>query len=532
MPVRLSTSRTALIVTLLILIATASLVVASRPAAATTTDTLAAPNRLTAGTQVTSQNGNLRLVMQSDGNLVLYTASGRAVWATTTLVAVGSNDNPYAPGTLDRGQSLRSGQRLVSPNGAMQAVMQSDGNFVVYVNGKATWYTRSSGWPGAYVVLQTDGNFVLYTSGGAALWSARTNGTAGNQLIIGNDGDLRLYTPLGQVPWQSAGAALPQLFPPATSAPPTSTSRYIRDLTGSAAHDVPLMQSRGCTDARANPAGHKYLITLPMGAQYTDINGGWGVALSAVGTPISNSAVVTAVDAYVDGYASCMASYSQLLLSIATNNDSGEYPPPASNPNGCPSVPAGAADPLGAAGGQVWATQIVNAIQSHAATKGQITVGGGNDIEPGFAGCENEAEAWTKAYFAATGQPYTFIGSADGCPYSGLGETGTCNYGWTQLQMYNLAYGFSPSHSVPMPQVYYLHSMDYQWVNISAVGVANGKPAIQFGGPLTEVTACQQAGSCSSVSGGQAWNALWSDMAQLPKTKTSGMPYSTDLRIN
>ncbi|MGW7817345.1 hypothetical protein ACWGLF_04255, partial [Streptomyces puniciscabiei] len=60
------------------------------------------------------------------------------------------------------------------------AYMQTDGNLVVYSStGTALWSTHTNGHSGAYAVMQNDGNFVVYTSTGGtgkggALWSSNT----------------------------------------------------------------------------------------------------------------------------------------------------------------------------------------------------------------------------------------------------------------------------------------------------------------------------------------------------------------------
>ena len=80
-----------------------------------------------------SGNGNYYLLYQSDGNLVLYDWSWSPVWA-----------QPGAVGDPD------------------EAVMQEDGNFVVY--SAAVWSTQTDDMynKGAYLVVQNDGNVVVY----------------------------------------------------------------------------------------------------------------------------------------------------------------------------------------------------------------------------------------------------------------------------------------------------------------------------------------------------------------------------------
>jgi hypothetical protein len=62
----------------------------------------------------TSGKGGVKLIMQGDGNLVLYTSSNKPVWATNT-----------------------------GGKGASFARMQDDGNLVVYVQGNSTFATNT-----------------------------------------------------------------------------------------------------------------------------------------------------------------------------------------------------------------------------------------------------------------------------------------------------------------------------------------------------------------------------------------------------
>jgi hypothetical protein len=58
---------------------------------------------------------------------------------------------------------------------AARAIMQGDGNFVVYdvEDGVAVpvWSTNTAGNPGAYLNVQDDGNMVIYSATHAVLWS-------------------------------------------------------------------------------------------------------------------------------------------------------------------------------------------------------------------------------------------------------------------------------------------------------------------------------------------------------------------------
>ena len=106
-------------------------------------DTLQPGQALGVGESITSCDGDVTLVMQSDGNLVLYGPPG-ALWSSNTA------NTP-----------------------ANVAGMQGDGNFVVYAGNTPYWNSNTANHAGAYLVAQDDGNVVIY-QGSTALWSTQT----------------------------------------------------------------------------------------------------------------------------------------------------------------------------------------------------------------------------------------------------------------------------------------------------------------------------------------------------------------------
>ena len=110
--------------------------------------------------------------------------------------------------SLSAGSRLPAGQSLVSTSGRYRMVVQGDGNVVVYGDGAARWASRTRG-AAAVLVLQGDGNLVLYASG-HALWSTRTVGSGStDRLIMQDDGNLVLYGVRGAV-WVN-GRLIPPL---------------------------------------------------------------------------------------------------------------------------------------------------------------------------------------------------------------------------------------------------------------------------------------------------------------------------------
>jgi hypothetical protein len=114
----------------------------SQLTARTVTDTLYHDQRLNADQQLYAPDGSHRVIMQDDGNLVIYDSAGHAVWASGTFGAFGA-----------------------------YAIMQLDGNFVIYNSAnQPIWATGKYG-SGNYLIMQMDGNLVVY-HGTTPLWSA------------------------------------------------------------------------------------------------------------------------------------------------------------------------------------------------------------------------------------------------------------------------------------------------------------------------------------------------------------------------
>lgn len=115
-------------------------------------DTLSQNQTLSAGQSLTAVNAAYNLVMQSTGVLQIIGPSG-VIWSRT------SASNAYA-------------------------LMQSDGNFVIYGQGghPAYWSTGTQGNTGAHIVMQCDGNLVVYRTNGTAAWNSGTQ--TGSQCIF------------------------------------------------------------------------------------------------------------------------------------------------------------------------------------------------------------------------------------------------------------------------------------------------------------------------------------------------------------
>jgi lambda family phage minor tail protein L len=91
-----------------------------------------------------------------------------------------TNFNSTAFGAqLNVGETLNEGDAIVSSNGWYRALMQADGNFVVYNKANVpVWQTGTNRGDGTWrITMQADGNLVIY-NGSTAFWASNTVGTA------------------------------------------------------------------------------------------------------------------------------------------------------------------------------------------------------------------------------------------------------------------------------------------------------------------------------------------------------------------
>ena len=125
------------------------------------------------------------------------------------LVFFSKNTSGFTSGdTLYSGDRLTEGQQLISRSGSHKAVMQTDGNFVVYNNktNAPTWasQTNGKGVKPRYLAMQTDGNLVVYGKYNKPWWASGTNGKGdGGRVTMQGDGNLVIYDINNKPTWAS-----------------------------------------------------------------------------------------------------------------------------------------------------------------------------------------------------------------------------------------------------------------------------------------------------------------------------------------
>lgn len=92
-------------------------------------------------------------------------------------------------------QALLPNETVKSCNGRYTLVMQTDGNVVLYdgVTHGALWHSQTHGTAGEVAVMQSDGNFVLYDAAGNAVWHTSTHGHPGAMLRVEEDGNVKIF---------------------------------------------------------------------------------------------------------------------------------------------------------------------------------------------------------------------------------------------------------------------------------------------------------------------------------------------------
>ncbi|MFF3918459.1 hypothetical protein ACFYZB_34280 [Streptomyces sp. NPDC001852] len=135
--------------------------------------------------------------VDKDQGSIAYLDSGKNVHLVDPNIPA-STPAPAAGAFMYPGQRLESGHSLNSST--MTLTMQTDGNLVARLktgsgSGQVVWSTGTSGNPGTYAVMQTDGNLVVYKSSGGpgtggALWSSKTYGNPGAYATVQTDGNI------------------------------------------------------------------------------------------------------------------------------------------------------------------------------------------------------------------------------------------------------------------------------------------------------------------------------------------------------
>jgi len=145
--------------------------------------------------------------------MILILALAHATLSLSLKVNITTSDK------LLQGDTLTVGNGLVTNNGQTQLVLQPDGNLVVYHCGQVKWSLTPGS--GTQLLMQDDGNLVLYNNAMSPVWQAATGGSCATYLALQTDCNLVLYCPDNSFVWQ-IGAGCPSCpEPPSPTPSPT-----------------------------------------------------------------------------------------------------------------------------------------------------------------------------------------------------------------------------------------------------------------------------------------------------------------------
>jgi hypothetical protein len=142
-----------------------------------------------------------RLLLQDDGTAAILGKRRALRWSTGTAIwpPGGPTDTLWPP------DGLAPTERLRSPSGMLVLVLQTDGNLVLYDSGTAIWASGTNGSTVTQAVMQGDGALALIGPAGV-VWDSRTAGNAGARLVLQDDGNAVVYAIDGRPIWSTGTA--------------------------------------------------------------------------------------------------------------------------------------------------------------------------------------------------------------------------------------------------------------------------------------------------------------------------------------
>jgi hypothetical protein len=110
----------------------------------------------------------------------------------------------FAQDTFPSGAQLDSGESKFSLNQQWRLILQTDGNLVIYntATGVYKWATQTIGSGAIKAIMQEDGQFCLYNAAGELKWTTYTR-DAGSVARLESDGILAVHSPKGYAVWNS-----------------------------------------------------------------------------------------------------------------------------------------------------------------------------------------------------------------------------------------------------------------------------------------------------------------------------------------
>jgi hypothetical protein len=146
-----------------------------------------------------------RTVLNADGSFRVYSCSWgsgrqlsrcRVIWTSTGPQPVLDH--------LQYGETLPPGRSLTSPDGQHRLVMQLDGNLVLWRGSQVEWQSATSHPSGrTQLVFGLYGELYLVVPGGPVLRDFGTGFKGADRFNVTNAGNLTVTSPFGDTLWQA-----------------------------------------------------------------------------------------------------------------------------------------------------------------------------------------------------------------------------------------------------------------------------------------------------------------------------------------
>lgn len=111
---------------------------------------------------------------------------------------------PSLDNMIRKGQKIEEESPIFSPNKESKLILQKDGNLVLYGKERVLWAsnTDNKGHAPRHLIFQTDGNVVIYDKLNKPLWATNTCGKDSEKMVVDDD-RVKLLSSSNQVLWAS-----------------------------------------------------------------------------------------------------------------------------------------------------------------------------------------------------------------------------------------------------------------------------------------------------------------------------------------
>ena len=172
---------------------------------------------------------NYNLTLQDNGTLVIVnTTTGEIKWSSATGKSIKPDITTSAP--IPTNTCIGQCSDLISTNGLYKAVMQEDGNYVIYntTNKTPIWATATTGITEATlpfkVVMRADGYLLITDNTNKTVWKPLWTGSIGVgpfKTVLQDNGEIVIMNGGGTIIWNSTSGKFSKL--PSSSTAPTPT---------------------------------------------------------------------------------------------------------------------------------------------------------------------------------------------------------------------------------------------------------------------------------------------------------------------